>query len=46
MAAKKRKAAVKKRSSQIKPSITLQFAIVFVIIAVIALVAFAYKNYF
>lgn len=45
MAAKKRKVAVKKTSPKSEHSLIIQFAIVFIIIAAAALVAFVYKNY-
>jgi len=45
VAAKKRKASVKKISHDKQPSLVIQFAVVFVIVAAMALVAYAYKNY-
>ncbi|MFH0773461.1 MAG: hypothetical protein V1922_04075 [bacterium] len=45
MAAKKKKVVVRRVTHQKGPSYIIQFAVVFIILAAIALVAFAYKNY-
>ena len=45
MAAKKRRVAVKKVTQQKGQSFIIQFAVVFIMLAAMALVAFTYKNY-
>jgi len=47
MAAKKRRVTVKKNTAQKEKgnSFIIQFAVVFIILAAMALVAFTYKNY-
>lgn len=45
MAAKKKKAVVQKVTRKEKQSYIVQFAVVFIVVAAIALVAFTYKNY-
>lgn len=45
MAAKKRRIVVKKVSYKSEKSYVVQFAVVFIVLAAIALVAFTYRNY-
>ena len=46
MAAKKKKVSVKRVAHKNEHSVVIQFAVVFIILAAMALVAFTYKNYF
>jgi len=45
MATKKKKVVVSKVSHKKKDSYVIQFAVIFIILAAIMLVAFTYKNY-